>query len=148
MIAVNRLDHVGIRVHNFVRAVNFYQQFGFDVIRDDRHEQVVVLRNAAGTELNLIDSADTPTDTTMAGSNVLMDQAFRHPGYTHIALQVADIEITLREIEAAGITVTEGPVTFGDGKTSIFFRDPDRNVIELTQLPADPGSQHDGEAGR
>ncbi|WP_461517519.1 VOC family protein [Porticoccus sp.] len=148
MIAVNRLDHVGIRVHDFARTVNFYHQFGFKVIRDDRHERVVVLRNAAGTELNLLDSVDTPTDAAVAGSNLLMDQAHRHPGFTHIAMQVADIEVTLRDIESLGITVTEGPVTFGDGKTSIFFRDPDRNVIELTQLPAVPEQRHDGEAGR
>jgi lactoylglutathione lyase len=144
MIAVSRLDHVGIRVHDLARTVNFYQQLGFDVIRDDRHEHVVVLRNAAGAELNLLDSADT----AVAGSNVLMDQTFRYPGYTHIALRVADINDTLRDVAAAKIRVTEGPVTFGDGKTSIFFRDPDRNVIELTQLPAVPGPQHDGEAGR
>lgn len=148
MITANRLDHVGLRVHDFARTVSFYQQFGFSVIRDDRQEQVVVLRNAAGVELNLLDSADMPIDTPLTGSNVLMDQASRYPGYTHIALQVADIDVTLRDLEAAGIKVTEGPVTFGDDKTSIFFRDPDRNVIELTQLPADPGSRHDGEARR
>lgn len=148
MIEINRLDHVGIRVRNFARTVNFYQQFGFNVIRDDRHERVVVLRNAAGAELNLLDSADTSADTAVAGNNVLMDQTFRYPGYTHIALQVADINDTLRDVVAAEIRVTEGPVTFGDGKTSIFFRDPDRNVIELTQLPADPELRYDGEAGR
>lgn len=147
MIEVNRLDHVGMRVRNFARTVNFYQQFGFSVIRDDRDECVVVLRNAAGAELNLLDSADTPADSAMA-SNVLMDQTFRYPGYTHIALQVADINDTLQDVAAAEIRVTEGPVTFGDGKTSIFFRDPDRNVIELTQLPAVPELRYDGEAGR
>lgn len=144
MIAVNRLDHVGVRVQDVSRTVSFYQQFGFDIIRDDRQEQVVVLRNEAGVELNLLDTVNTP----LSGSNVLMDQASRYPGYTHIALQVNDIDVTLRAVEAAGLTVTEGPVTFGDGKTSIFFRDPDRNVIELTQLPAKPASIHDKEAGR
>ena len=144
MIAVNKLDHVGLRVHDFARTVNFYQKFGFDVIRDDRQEHVVVLRNAAGAEINLLDSADM----TLTGSNVLMDQSFRHPGYTHIALQVTDIDVTLRDIAAADITVTEGPVTFGDGKTSIFFRDPDRNVIELTQLPVETRPHHDRESGR
>lgn len=144
MIEVEKLDHVGVRVRDFTRAVNFYRRFGFKVIREDLQEHVVVLRNASGTELNLLDSADA----CLAGHNVLMDRAFQHPGYTHIALQVADIEVTLRDIEAAGLTVTEGPVRFGDGKTSIFFRDPDRNVIELTQLPVEPKLRHGEEIGR
>jgi catechol 2,3-dioxygenase-like lactoylglutathione lyase family enzyme len=62
-----------------------------------------------------------------------MDETVKYPGYTHIALRVADINQAIQRIKMLGIVITEGPVTFGDGKTSIFFRDPDRNVIELTQ---------------
>ena len=138
-ITVSGLDHIGVRVHEFIRSVGFYKQFGFKVIRDDRHERVIVMRHAAGVELNLLDSADCPE----TGSNILMDKPVRYPGYTHIALQVTDINATLQDIEAADIKVTEGPVTFGDGKTSVFIRDPDRNVIELTQLPVDKGMLND-----
>ena len=144
MIAVSRLDHVGVRVQDVSRTVSFYQHFGFGVIRDDRQEQVVVLRNEAGVELNLLDTANT----LLSCSNVLMDQKNRYPGYTHIALQVEDIDATLQAVEVAGLKVTEGPVTFGDDKTSIFIRDPDRNVIELTQLAVKPESLYDREAGR
>jgi len=144
MIAVGGLDHVGIRVSEFARTVNFFQLFGFGVIREDPQERIVVLRNAAGVEINLLDSANTQ----LTGSNILMDQAIRHPGFTHIALQVEDIDYALRDIESVGITITEGPVTFGDGKTSIFLRDPDRNVIELTQLPVFQKLRHEGEAVR
>lgn len=129
IIDIQALAHVGVRVTAFEHAVSFYRQLGFQVTRDDRQERVVVLSHPGGVELNLLDSA---TDANN-GDNVLMDMPARYPGYTHIALQVADIQRTAAAVEAAGIPVTEGPVTFGDGSKSIFMRDPDRNVIELTQ---------------
>ena len=130
-IGVQRLAHIGIRVGDFARSVTFYRQFGFAVTREDFDERVVVLRHPGGLELNLLDSADD----AHAGSNVLMDVPPRYPGITHIALRVADVERARASVVAAGIAITEGPVTFGDGSTSIFLRDPDRNVIELAQLP-------------
>jgi lactoylglutathione lyase len=129
MIALKGLDHIGIRVADFKRTVKFYRQFGFEVTREDFNERVVVLRHASGLELNLLDSAVHQHQP----HNVLMDEDVKHAGYTHIALQVADITHAALYVTALGIAITEGPVTFGDGKTSIFFRDPDRNVIELTQ---------------
>ncbi len=130
MITITGLDHIGIRVAKFERSVTFYRQFGFEVIREDFRERITVLRHASGVVLNLLDSAVRQH----IPHNILMDKGVKHAGYTHIALQVADITHAAHYVMALGIAITEGPVTFGDGKTSIFFRDPDRNVIELTQF--------------
>ena len=63
-----------------------------------------------------------------------MDVDKKYPGYTHYAIEVISAEKAKQHLEAMGFSITEGPVTFGDGKTSIFIRDPDKNVIEFTQL--------------
>lgn len=125
------VDHLGIRVCNPKVSVSFYASLGFDLTRWDEHENVVVLKHPSGVEINLLDTA-TPDIPVL---NVLMDTDTKHPGYTHVAIRVADIEEALQTLSDLGIAVTEGPVTFGDGKTSIFVRDPDRNVIEFTQHP-------------
>jgi methylmalonyl-CoA/ethylmalonyl-CoA epimerase len=147
MIRIEGLAHIGIRVSDFARSVACYRQFGFRVTREDLDERVVVLRHPGGIELNLLDSADDDN----RGRNVLMDEGRRYPGITHIALRVGDVQRAKVELEAAGITITEGPVTFGDGSTSVFFRDPDRNVIELTEpLRGRPSAvgPRDGTRGR
>lgn len=129
MIKIIGMSHIGVRVVDFYRSVSFYRELGFKVIRDDVDERVVVLKHSSGVELNLLDSVNFDND----GRNVLMDETVRYPGFTHLALTVDNVYESAQAIRLLGYQITEGPVTFGDGSTSVFFRDPDSNVIELSQ---------------
>jgi len=125
---IESVHHIGIRVTEERRAVEFYARFGFTLTYRDAHDPVVVLRNDAGVELNLIVNAATSFD----GKNRLMDVPEKFPGYTHVALRVASIAQAEQSLKAWGISITEGPRPLGDG-LSLFIRDPDANVIELRQ---------------
>ena len=91
----------------------------------------MVLKHGSGIEINLLDSGNNDNHQ----KNILMDVDDKYPGYTHYAIEVDSADRAKRQLESIGLVVTEGPVTFGDGKTSVFIRDPDKNVIEFTQLP-------------
>ena len=87
-----------------------------------------LIRNENEVELNLICNGADVTD----GKNILMDVPDKYTGITHLALRVTDIKATIDGLRENGITITQGPVTFGkDGHVSVFVRDPDSNVIEL-----------------
>ena len=101
-----------------------------NVLAEDRPElglSVVVLKTDSGVELNLIVNAPA-----FDGKNRLMDVPDKFPGFTHVALRVASIDEAVRWAQGAGIAITDGPKRLGDG-ISMFFRDPDANVIELRQ---------------
>lgn len=129
MITISAVDHIGIRVADETRAVAFYEQLGFKLTwRADNGDPVVILRNAEGVEINLIVNAVRMP----APSNVLMDVPEKHAGYTHVALRVASIKETMAELERLSVPLSGGPQRLGNG-TSMFIRDPDRNVIELRE---------------
>jgi lactoylglutathione lyase len=127
VIAIEQFDHLGIRVTDEARALDFYKVLGFEVRHRAGFDTVTIIKNNEGVEINLIVNGVDKT----GGKNILMDVPEKHPGYTHVAFRVADMKVTIAEIERAGIKITQGPATFGDGHVSIFVRDPDRNVIEL-----------------
>ncbi len=128
MLEIGVVDHIGIRVIDAERARAFYALLGFEFVWQGGPEPVMILRNRAGVELNLILNGVVPED----GKNVLMDRPTKHPGYTHMALQVASIDAAVAELGKLGVPLTGGPLRLGDG-IALFVRDPDGNVIELRQ---------------
>jgi lactoylglutathione lyase len=127
-IVIERVDHIGIRVRDLDRALNFYRLLGFALLRRAEGDYVAIIRNEIGVELNLVFNANAGEPS----ANVLMDVPDKYPGYTHMALRVASIPATMTALKANGIAITQGPVSFGEsGQVSVFVRDPDHNVIEL-----------------
>ncbi len=59
-----------------------------------------------------------------------MDLPEKHTGFTHIALEIDDLEAVRQHFAAHEITITE-TVELPDGAIFIFIRDPDGNVIEF-----------------
>ena len=129
MIPVKRINHVGIRVNDLQISRAFYEQLGFEfLVGPVGPEPVAIMEHPCGVNINFILNA-----TVNQGSNILMDIDDRHPGYTHMALEVEDIKAVQQQLQAMNITITEEPVVMESGSTLMFIRDPDRNVIEFHQ---------------
>jgi lactoylglutathione lyase len=127
-VAIERVDHIGVRVRNLDRALAFYRAFGFALVHRAEGDDVAIIRNEHGVELNLVFNANAGDPA----ANILMDVPDKFPGYTHIALSVTSIPAAIAALKANNIAITQGPVSFGEsGQFSVFVRDPDRNVIEL-----------------
>ena len=126
MLPLREVNHIGIRIADKAISVPFYERLGFvtqaDAGFDDGHP--IIMRHASGVVLNLLGPA-----TVADGSNVLMDVDEKHPGITHVALTVESLTEARNVLEEHGVPIT-GSFSFGN-MSAIFFRDPDRTVIEL-----------------
>ncbi|HVH81160.1 MAG TPA: VOC family protein [Stellaceae bacterium] len=127
-VSIERVDHIGIRVRDLDSALAFYRILGFELLHKVTFDDVAIIKNAAGVEINLIINANTGDPA----KNILMDVTEKYAGITHIALRVPSIDATIAALKSNGVPITDGPVKFGDdGNVSVFIRDVDRNVIEL-----------------
>jgi len=129
---ITGINHVGLRVRDLAISRAFYERLGFDfIIGPVGPEPVAIMEHPSGVNINFILNAAASS----APENILMDIPVKHPGYTHIALEVSDLEAVERQLGDLAVPVTE-KVVLPDGATLIFIRDPDANVIEFHK-PAD-----------
>lgn len=132
MEQIKRINHVGLRVRDLDTARAFYEKLGFEfIVGPIGPEPVAVMEHPTGININFILNASADA----AEHNLLMDVAEKHTGFTHIALEITDRESVARQLDDAGIAITE-TVELPDGTVFFFIRDPDENVIEFHQ----PGS--------
>ncbi len=124
------IDHIGIRVAELSTARKFYENLGFIFIGGPTGpEPVAIMKHPCGMVINFILNAVNSPE-----KNILMDMPERHAGYTHVALRVTDLMTVKAQLDKLNITITEGPVDFGESYgSSLFIRDQDRNVIEFHQ---------------
>lgn len=132
---IQGINHVGIRVRDLATTRRFYEQLGFEfVVGPVGPEPVAIMTHPGGVVINFI----LNTSDTAADDNVLMDREEKLPGYTHVALEVPDLDAVREELDRLGIPLSGGPIDVGDARF-VFIRDPDGNVIELNQ-PKAPGT--------
>ena len=132
MKEISGINHVGIRVTDLDRAREFYEKLGFEfIVGPIGPEPVAIMEHPSGVNINFILNADSGIT-----ENILMDIPERHPGYTHMALNVTNIKAIETSIRNLSIEITEGPITLPDGGVMLFIRDQDRNVIEFHQDPS------------
>ncbi|MDH5479288.1 MAG: VOC family protein [Nitrosomonas sp.] len=129
MKQIKGINHIGLRVRSLEEARSFYEKLGFEfIIGPIGPEPVAVMEHPSGVNINFILNANSSEN-----ANVLMDVPQKHPGYTHVALDVDDINSVQRHLLELGIEITEGPIELPNGGVMLFIRDQDRNVIEFHQ---------------
>ena len=127
MKEISGINHVGLRVKSLKVSRAFYESLGFEfIVGPIGPEPVAIMEHPSGVNINFILNASEHSTT-----NMLMDVDEKHPGYTHIALEISDLDSVQRQLKDMNIPLTGGPITIDDGSTFIFIRDPDSNVIEF-----------------
>ncbi len=132
MIAIQKIDHIGIRIREKRRSIAFYEELDFELIVDTGFEKghPIMMRHPSGVVLNLLGPSSEAKD-----ENILMDVAPRYAGYTHMALKIGSLPDAEAYLADKRIAIT-GRFSFKD-MNAVFIRDPDRNVIELDDYPGD-----------
>ena len=126
MLNIKSVNHIGIRIKDKIRSVQFYELLGFEFTTDTGFQEghPIVMKHPSGVVINLLGPSNMPDV-----ENILMDVSQKYTGITHVALTVASLVDAKQFMEKEKIEIT-GSFSFG-GMSAIFIRDPDRNVIEL-----------------
>ena len=84
MINIEKVDHLGIRVTDPKRALDFYKVLGFELHKEVDYDASSFVKNPHGVEINFIVNGVDLTER--------QKHSYGHPreasSYTHVALRV------------------------------------------------------------
>jgi catechol 2,3-dioxygenase-like lactoylglutathione lyase family enzyme len=132
---ITGIGHVAFRITDLDRALAFYRDIlglreAFRLDRDGEPSPwIVYLQVAPGDFIELFPGAETASP-----------QPGRDAGYNHFCLLVDDIQATVRDLGARGLSIDGEPTKGIDNNYQYWITDPDGNRIELMQIM--DGSPH------
>jgi glyoxylase I family protein len=121
-----RAHHVAVICSDYERSKAFYTEtLGLEIVREvdrkERRSYKLDLQLPDGTQIELFSFPDPP----------------RRPSYPeacglrHLAFEVADLDVAVRDLVAKGVVVEPVRVDEHTGKRFTFFADPDGLPLEL-----------------
>lgn len=141
-----RLLHVSLTARNAAALSNFYRQaFGFVDRRPPRRlsgEKVSRGNGLPGADIHSIWLAlprDPGPFLEIMEFTRSMDRvapAVNEPGYSHIAFEVLDLEVSINTVLSLGGALQGEVTNFGTPEQPcliVYVRDPEGNIVELEQ---------------
>ena len=134
-------SHIALSCADPVRTEQFYSDhFGFRrarVIPLGAGNEIVFLKNDQSVYLELFRA-----DAGKPGLPETGGDGPHYPGVRHLAFQVTDIETTVQSMGSAA-AISLGPLDFSDfipGWKTVWLKDPDGNIVEISQGYTDQNS--------
>lgn len=132
-MSVAGFDHVAITVADVDATIDFYQRvLGAELLLEDlwrAGKMPIALIQVGANRMSLHPAAAPAAPHALAPTPGSADLCFRWQG---------PITAAVAALEAAGVAVEEGPVprpaSNGDRGESVYFRDPDHNLLELLTI--------------
>jgi glyoxylase I family protein len=126
---IRGVHHIAVICSDYQRSKHFYVNLlGFtivrEVFREARQSYKLDLEVNSQTQIELFSFPHPPS----------RPQAPEACGLRHLAFAIADLELTVAELEAKGIAVEPFRVDEWTGKRFTFFKDPDGLPLELYEL--------------
>jgi glyoxylase I family protein len=120
------IHHVAIICSNYERSKHFYTEIlGFSIIQESfraaRNSFKLDLKVADNMQIELFSFPDPP-------KRINSPEAC---GLRHLAFAVDDLDATIRELEAQGVSVENIRIDELTGKRFTFFKDPDDLPLEI-----------------
>jgi lactoylglutathione lyase len=130
MLTVSSIAHVAIRVKDVDRTLDFYVgKLGMrEMMRLDRDGRLWLLY------LRITDTQFLEVFPEGVGERAAEREAV---GFNHICLEIGDIDVALRELQAAGVALIRDKQMGADRNWQAWIEDPDGHRIELMQMMPD-----------
>ena len=131
MLGIDRVLETALYIEDMARAIEFYQRvFGLDVLLRSAEPDRLTALDIGGTQVLLLCKIGASLQAVMTPGGKI--PPCDGNGNSHLAFPIAlsQLEAWEKHLADNGITI-ESKVQWDRGGQSLYFRDPDGNLLEL-----------------